>query len=94
MFSQTSFQAPLINVLNPRAVYFGDTVAVGWVRGGRILEVAAQDPAQGVIFYELAQTGIVVAALRAQQRLSRLPSVVGNAWRAGPDGSERVSAAR
>ena len=55
VFSQSSFQAPLINVLNPRAVYFTDTVAVGWVRGGKILEVAAQDPAQGVIFYELEQ---------------------------------------
>lgn len=56
VFSQTSFQAPRINVLNPRAIYFNDTVSVGWVRGGTILEVAAQDPAQGVIFYELAQT--------------------------------------
>jgi hypothetical protein len=55
VFSQTSFQAPLINVRNPRAIYFADTVAVGWVRGGRILEVAAQDPTQGVIFYELEQ---------------------------------------
>jgi hypothetical protein len=56
VFSQTSFQAPAINVLNPRAVYFSDTVSVGWVRGGKILEVAAQDPTQGVIFYELQQT--------------------------------------
>jgi hypothetical protein len=55
VFSQSSFQAPLINVLNPRAIYFADTVSVGWVRGGRILEVAAHDPAQGVIFYELEQ---------------------------------------
>lgn len=55
VFSQSSFQAPLINVLNPRAIYFGDTVSVGWVRGGRILEIAVQDPAQGVIFYELEQ---------------------------------------
>jgi hypothetical protein len=55
VFSQSSFQAPLINVLNPRAVYFGDTVSVGWVRGGRILEIAAQDPTQGVVFYELEQ---------------------------------------
>lgn len=55
VFSQTSFQASLINFLNPRAVYFADSVAVGWVRGGRILEIAAQDPAQGVIFYELEQ---------------------------------------
>ena len=55
VFSQTSFQAPLINIHNPRAVYFNDTVAVGWVRGGRILEIAAQDPRQGVIFYALEQ---------------------------------------
>ena len=40
---------------NPRAVYFNDTVSVGWVRGGEMLEVAAQDPAQGVIFYALEQ---------------------------------------
>jgi hypothetical protein len=55
VFSQTSFQAPLINFHNPRAVYFTDTAAVGWVRGGEILEVAGQDPEQGVIFYSLEQ---------------------------------------
>jgi len=55
VFSQTSFQAPHINFLNPRAVYFNDTVAVGWVRGGDILEIAAQDPKQGVVFYALDQ---------------------------------------
>jgi hypothetical protein len=55
VFSQTSFQAPLINMHNPRAVYFTDTAAVGWVRGGAILEVAAQDPQQGVLFYSLDQ---------------------------------------
>jgi hypothetical protein len=56
VFSQTSLQAPLINFHNPRAVYFNDTVAVGWVRGGDILEVAVHDPQQGVIFYSLDQT--------------------------------------
>jgi hypothetical protein len=55
VFSQTSFQGPRINIQNPRAVYFNDTVAVGWVRGGDILEVTAQDPRQGVIFYSLDQ---------------------------------------
>ena len=55
VFSQTSFQAPHINYLNPRAVYFNDKVAVGWVRGGDILEIAAQDPSQGVMFYALDQ---------------------------------------
>jgi hypothetical protein len=55
VFSQTSFQGPRINIHNPRALYFNDTVSVGWVRGGDIIEIAAQDPRQGVIFYELRQ---------------------------------------
>ena len=55
VFSQTSFQGSLINIHNPRALYFNDTVAVGWVRGGKFLEVAAQDPRQGVIFYAREQ---------------------------------------
>ena len=55
VFSQTSFQGPKIHFENPRAIYFNDTVSVGWVRGGDILEVSAQDPRQGVIFYTLDQ---------------------------------------
>src|SRR5450432_3128758 len=53
VFSQTSFQASKISPRNPRAVYFNDEVAVGWVRGGQGLEVAALDPKQGVVFYAL-----------------------------------------
>jgi len=56
VFSQTSFQAPKIRMHNPRAIYFSDTVSVGWVRDGDILELAALDPRQGVIFYQLEQT--------------------------------------
>ena len=55
VFSQTSFQANLIDVLHPRAIYFNDTVAVGYVRGGDFIEVAVQDPRQGVLFYALPQ---------------------------------------
>ena len=55
VFSQTSFQAPLIHIDNPRALYFNDAVSVGWVRGGEVLEVAAHDPRQGVIFYTVDQ---------------------------------------
>jgi hypothetical protein len=40
---------------NPRALFFNDTVAVGWVRGAPVLEIAALDPRQGVIFYTLEQ---------------------------------------
>lgn len=56
VFSQTSSQASRIDEANPRAIYFNDQVAVGWVRGGEVIEVAAQDPRQGTIFYTLAQT--------------------------------------
>jgi hypothetical protein len=56
VFSQTSFQARKINRSNPRAIYFNDHVAVGFVRGGDILEVAVQDERQGTIFYTLPQT--------------------------------------
>ena len=56
VFSKTSFQASRIHPKNPRAIFFGDTVSVGWVRGGPVLEVVAQDAAQGAIFYTLAQS--------------------------------------
>jgi hypothetical protein len=55
VFSKTSLQAPRISAHSPRAVYFNDHAAVGWVPGGDVLEVAAQDPVQGVIFYRLEQ---------------------------------------
>src|SRR5712671_4938913 len=54
VFSATSFQADKINFQNPRAIFFNDSVAVGWVRGG-LLEVAAQDPRLGPVFYTLEQ---------------------------------------
>ena len=55
VFSKTSFQAPKIGPKNPRAIYFGDTLAVGWVRGGEVLEFVGQDPTQGSVFYTMAQ---------------------------------------
>jgi hypothetical protein len=51
VFSKTSFQASKIGPRNPRAIYFNDEVAVGWVRSGEGIEVAAVDPKQGVAFY-------------------------------------------
>jgi hypothetical protein len=56
VFSETSLQAKYINKTNPRALYFNDSVAVGWVPGTNSLELAAQDPEQGIIFYQLPQT--------------------------------------
>jgi hypothetical protein len=54
VFSKTSLQSQLISAANPRAIYFTDDVAVAWPRGG-FIEIAAQDPRQGVQFYMLQQ---------------------------------------
>ena len=53
VFSKTSSQADKISPRHPRAIYFADEVAVGFVRGGEVLELAARDPRQGVSFYTL-----------------------------------------
>ena len=53
VFSKTSFQAPRINPSNPRAIYFNDHMAVGFVRTGEVLEFISQDPTQGSMFYTM-----------------------------------------
>jgi hypothetical protein len=55
VFSKTSFQAPRISPRTPRAIYFNDAVTVGYVKGGDVLELTAQDARQGTIFYTLDQ---------------------------------------
>ena len=50
VFSKGSVQRALIGANNPRALYFNESVVVGWVRGG-FVEIAAQDPEQGTVFY-------------------------------------------
>lgn len=58
VYSKTSFQAPRIAPRTPRALYFNDTISVGYVQGGDVVELAAQDPYQGVIFYTLDQDNL------------------------------------
>jgi len=53
VFSKTSFQAPKISPRRPRALYFNDTAAVGFVPDGDVLELISTDPRQGVMFYTL-----------------------------------------
>ena len=55
VFSKTSFQAPHIAPRTPRALYHAPDISVGFVRGGDVLEIAATDPTQGVVFYTLDQ---------------------------------------
>jgi hypothetical protein len=51
VFSKTSFQAAKISPHAPRAIFFSDDVTIGSVQNGDVLEFAALDPRQGVVFY-------------------------------------------
>src|SRR3954454_3475903 len=55
VLSKTSFQAPRISPRMARALYLTDDVYIGWVPGGDVLEFAAFDPTQGVVFYTMDQ---------------------------------------
>jgi len=55
VFSRASLQRRRITEQNPRALFFNDRVALGWVRDGDVLEVAAHDATAGVVFYTLDQ---------------------------------------
>ena len=53
VFSKTSLQLHKISPSNPRALYFNDSVYVGYVPGSSIVELAANDPDLGAVFYTL-----------------------------------------
>ena len=53
VFSKTSFQAPKISPQYPRALYFNDQVAIGYVPKGDVLELTALDSNQGIVFYTI-----------------------------------------
>lgn len=55
VFSKTGVQSAYTGPGNPRALFFNDSVVVGYIRGAPVLELAAHDPRQGTIFYTLAQ---------------------------------------
>ena len=53
VFSKTSLQRGRIRPERPRALYFSESMYVGWVPGG-LIEVAAIDPELGPVFYSFA----------------------------------------
>jgi hypothetical protein len=58
VFSKTGVQRAYTSPRNPRALYFDPSVAVTYVPGAPLLEIAAHDPQQGVVFYTLDQTAV------------------------------------
>jgi hypothetical protein len=55
VFSKTGVQAAFTGPQNPRALYFDESVVVGYIPGAPIVEIAAQDPQQGTQFYTIDQ---------------------------------------
>jgi hypothetical protein len=55
VYTQTSLQAQHIGMDNPRAIYFNDAVSVAFIRGAGLLEIVAQDPKLGSVFYVVQQ---------------------------------------
>lgn len=66
VFSETSLQRNRIGRENPRAIFFNDSVAVAWVRNG-FIELAAQSPQQGTVFYTLEGSSRSAPAIARRQ---------------------------
>jgi hypothetical protein len=58
VYTQTSLQASFIKMNNPRAVYFNDSVSVGYIRGAGLIEIVAQDATMGSVFYVVHQANV------------------------------------
>jgi hypothetical protein len=55
VMSKTGVQGLHTGPENPRAIFFNDAVTVGYIRDAPLLELAVQDPEQGVLFYTVDQ---------------------------------------
>lgn len=70
VFSKTGVQRAYTSPHNPRAIYFDQSVAVGYAPGAPVIEVAAHDPQQGVVFYTVDQTAAAPIFTRQTSCLS------------------------
>lgn len=55
VFSKTSLQRNRISPKTPRAIYFNDEITVGFCQHGDVVELTANDPNLGVVFYTVDQ---------------------------------------
>jgi hypothetical protein len=102
VFSKTSFQAAKISPESPRALYFNDNVAVGYVPNGNVMEFAAMDTKRGVVFYTMERARSKRPEFnRANQECLNCHLIPGTAYVPGflatsviprPDGSLRFAA--
>ena len=70
VFSKTGVQSAFTSPHNPRALFFDESVVVGYVPGAPAIEIAAHDPQQGVMFYTLDQSATAPVPVRRTSCLS------------------------
>jgi len=95
VFSKTGVQRAYTSPHHPRALYFNRSVAVGYVPGAPLIEVAAHDPQQGVVFYTLDQAGDPPIFMRGTSCLSchvsastlNVPGIIARSNIVGDDGN-------
>ena len=95
VFSKTGVQRTYTSPRNPRALYFDPSIAVTYVPGAPLLEIAAHDPQQGVVFYTLDQTAASPVFTRQRSCLSchratstlEVPGMIARSHIVGDDGN-------
>jgi hypothetical protein len=70
VFSKTGVQSGYTSPGRPRALYFDRSVAIGYNPGAPLLELAAHDPQQGVVFYTIDQNAPAPVLTRRTSCLS------------------------
>ncbi|MES2604770.1 MAG: hypothetical protein V4603_07510 [Pseudomonadota bacterium] len=66
VFSKSSLKQRFIAPQTPRSLFFNDEVYVGFVPGSRSLEVAAMDPNQGPVFFDVSQDAAAEAPFKQE----------------------------
>jgi hypothetical protein len=95
VFSKTGVQRAFTSPHNPRAIFFDTSVVVGYVPGAPAIEVAADDPQQGVAFYTLDQSAAAPTFTRQTMCLTchvsastlNVPGLIARSNAVGDDGN-------
>jgi len=95
VFSKTGAQRAYTDPLHPRALYFDQSVAVGYVPGAPAIEVAAHDTQDGTVFYSLDQTAAAPSFVLQTSCLTchvsastlGLPGMIARSHRVGDEGN-------
>src|SRR5262245_16575979 len=94
VFSKTGVQRAYTGPHNPRALFFNASVIVGYIPGAPLIEIAAHDPQQGLVFYTLDQTASSPSLTRTTMCLTchvsattlEVPGVIARSNAVGEDG--------